>query len=227
MNEKMTKIVRIVIKGRFPVGTFFFIHPVYFKYSNGKNEVNFSNEYYTLFYQDSESFIANNGEKKDFKNNRFERKIQYIPDSNYKRDNNKMIKFALKFSKKLSFILGMDTESITQEYSGFDKEEKTEIVKKRFPFMPDEMAGINLMYIYCDKVKPYTVGDTKSELLAIVPLHYATNNTNENIFIYSPPSVYKELVNDKFDSMTITVLDSNGKYIPFDSGNINIECEIK
>ena len=81
------------------------------------------------------------------------------------------------------------------------------------------------MFIYCDKIDSEIVGDSRSELLCIAPLHYA-DESGDDLFVYNPPIIKKQLISSFIKDLTIKVLDHQGNYIPFDSGNITLECQI-
>ena len=112
-------------------------------------------------------------------------------------------------------MLGLDKEVIKYTFdSGFDCK-KREFVKKiklfHCPYLPDETVGINKMFIYRDKIDREIVGNSKRELLCIVPLHYA-NESGDNLFVYNPPIIKKQLISSIIKNLTIKVLHHQGNY---------------
>ena len=87
--------------------------------------------------------------------------------------------------------------------------------------------GLNKFYIYCDKLERVLVGDTSSELLAIVPINWAKQGEGSGELInYQCDKAKKKFKKILVSSLHISIRDSEGNLIPFDSGSVLISCLI-
>ena len=76
-------------------------------------------------------------------------------------------------SKKLAFILGFK-QSVLHFLQQIDNETINSTAQTIFSdYSPNVSDRLNKFYIYCDELERVLVGDTSSELLAIVPINWA------------------------------------------------------
>ena len=82
------------------------------------------------------------------------------------------INLTLTWSKKLAFILGFK-ENVVHFVQEIDNDPINSTVQTIFSdYSPDVSDGLNKFYIYCNELERVLVGDTSSELLAIVPINW-------------------------------------------------------
>ena len=83
------------------------------------------------------------------------------------------ISLILNLSEKLAFILGFKNQ-VLHFVQEIDNEAVNTTAQTIFSdYSPDVSDGLNKFYIYCDELERVLVGDTTSELLAIVPINWA------------------------------------------------------
>ena len=83
------------------------------------------------------------------------------------------INLTITLSKKLAFILGFK-QSVLHFLQEIDNETINSTAQTIFSdYSPDVSDGLNKFYIYSDELERVLVGDTSSELLAIVPINWA------------------------------------------------------
>jgi hypothetical protein len=119
------------------------------------------------------------------------------------------------YSPKLQYMLGLEYVDYSDDYAAYWGKRMTDI-----------MDGVNKMFVYCDEVEASIVGDSKSKLLAIVPIELNGQGTGQ-LFSYSPPSIPKKLIKSKITQLHIKLCDSSNRLIPFDAGTVNIECVVE
>ena len=79
--------------------------------------------------------------------------------------------------------------------------------------------GIDAIYVYSDIVQTQLVGDTSVPLLTIVPVE---GEYGKMVFReYSTP-VYTNLSTNIFSTIEIYLMDSAGRYIPFEFGKVTV-----
>lgn len=83
----------------------------------------------------------------------------------------------------------------------------------------DMSRGIDSIYLYSDIVETKLVGDTSAPLVGVIPL----NNEYGNMAYkeYASP-VYTNLSKNNFSTIEIYLMDSGGRYIPFEFGKVTI-----
>ena len=90
-------------------------------------------------------------------------------------------------------------------------------------YLPDVSDGLNKFYIYCEELERILVGDTSSELLAIVPIDWEKQgNGSGQLINYSADKAKKKFQKIIVSSLHISVWDGEGNLIPFDSGTVLI-----
>src|SRR6218665_1886436 len=82
---------------------------------------------------------------------------------------------------------------------------------------PDVNRGFTSMYLYCDVLEDFPVGDTKAPLLRIVPVTGKSCNIVHNI--YEKP-IYVPLQKKNFDSIEIDIRSDTVKAEPFEYGKV-------
>ena len=83
------------------------------------------------------------------------------------------ISLTITLSKELAFILGFK-QSVLHFLEEIDNETINSTAQTIFlDYSPDVSDGLNKFYIYCDELERVLVGDTSSELLAIVTINWA------------------------------------------------------
>src|SRR6218665_2460593 len=88
----------------------------------------------------------------------------------------------------------------------------------------DVNRGFTSMYLYCDVLEHFPVGDTKAPLLRIVPLTGKSNDILHNIY-EKPISV--PLQKKNFDSIEIDIGSDTGKPVPFEYGKVIVTLHFR
>ena len=109
------------------------------------------------------------------------------------------INLTITLSKKLAFILGFK-QSVLHFLQEIDNETINSTAQTIFSdYSPDVSDGLNKFYIYCDELERVLVGDTSSELLAIVPINWAKQGEGSGELInYQCDKAKKNLKNISF-----------------------------
>ncbi len=79
------------------------------------------------------------------------------------------------------------------------------------------------MYIYTNIIEPSFVGQTKSQLLRIIPLENpATNQIGSMKSVTFNPILFFPLRHLNFDMIVIQIRDSTGRFILFEFGKVKV-----
>ncbi len=123
-------------------------------------------------------------------------------------------------------ILGFSSNHL-----GFRFDNDTWIDTGEFPI--DITGGRNLLFVYCDIVEPQFVGDSKSNLLKLLPLTQRFKNgaiqemDNVKFKEVNQPQ-YRNVLNHIVDRITITLMSEIGEKIPFlGSGRTSVTLRFK
>ena len=84
------------------------------------------------------------------------------------------------YSPKLQYMLGLEQVDFNEKYTAYWGKN-----------LPDIMDGVNKIFIYCDQIDASIVGDSKSRLLAVVPIELDGQGSGE-LFTYSPAKHVKK-----------------------------------
>ena len=127
----------------------------------------------------------------------------------------------ITMSEKLAFMLGFsDTHHTFTDVN-------TSETSKFAEFLPDVSDGLNKIFIYCPELERVLVGDTSSELLCTIPIQWSGQGDDDGELIcFNPPKIKKAFKKANIDILHISLRDSIGELVPFDSGTVTIECLI-
>ena len=96
------------------------------------------------------------------------------------------IDLILTLSEKLVFILGFKKNVLHFEQK-IDSDPIISTAQTIFSdYSPDVSDGLNKFYIYCEELERVLVGDTSSELLAIVPINWSKQGEGSGELINYP-----------------------------------------
>lgn len=87
------------------------------------------------------------------------------------------------------------------------------------------LRGITSLFVYCDVIKPYIVGNVMAPLLRTVTFN--VKQYGEMIHVNYTNPMYLNLNQSYFDKMNITIYDSVGELIPFVEGLTTIILHFK
>ena len=93
-------------------------------------------------------------------------------------------------------------------------------------WLPDMSNGLDKMFIYCDQIQTSIVGDSKSQLLAIVPIKMEGKGSSA-LCTHTPPDVSRKLIKAKISELHISLYDTTNTLIPFFSGTVNVKCIVE
>ncbi len=117
----------------------------------------------------------------------------------------------IKVDRRLQHILGLKDAQLSNQ----------ETLAK---YPPDLRAGMTSLYIYCDIIAPQLVGDTRTNLLRVVPLR---GLPGEVIDIDYPNIHYGDLLVTKFSSVHITIKGVDGETMAFSYGKCLIKLHFR
>jgi len=110
----------------------------------------------------------------------------------------------VKFSYRLAALMGFDSE---QTFGGTD----THRSRKKH----DLVAGLSVVYVYCDLLEPILIGDTKAPLLRICNRPVQKTNKYRESYRAFNPIQYVPLQKKCFDTVTVQVMTDDGLVVPF------------
>jgi len=122
----------------------------------------------------------------------------------------------VKFSYRLAALMGFDSE---QTYGGTD----THRSRKKH----DLVAGLSVVYVYCDLLEPILIGDTKAPLLRICSRPIQKTNKYRESYRAFNPIQYVPLQKKCFDTVTLQVMTDDGLVVPFLDGKTVIVLEFR
>jgi hypothetical protein len=120
---------------------------------------------------------------------------------------------SIHISKHLQYMLGFDTNV-------FDTGIK--VVRAKYP--PDMRGGIDSLFVYCDLIVPQIVGNTKQQLLRIVPVSGTYGEVVDKVFV-APH--YVRLLKKKFSTIEMSINTDQNKPIMFQSGKTVIKLHFR
>jgi len=119
---------------------------------------------------------------------------------------------SLKFSEKLSIILGIGSDR--GEIINFSQDDITIF---RCPRAADINALIHTMYIYCDLCEYGFCGDIKAPLLRVLPLE---GEFGQTVYKDFPQPRFVPVRKCSFQSIEIHLCSDSGDFIPFEFGRV-------
>jgi hypothetical protein len=119
----------------------------------------------------------------------------------------------VQISKHLQYLMGFDRNV-------FDTGIK--VVRAKYP--PDMRGGIDSLYVYCDLIVPQIVGNTKQQLLRIVPVSGSYGQVVDKVF--AAPH-YVRLLKKKFSTIEMSINTDINKPISFQSGKTVIKLHFR
>lgn len=129
------------------------------------------------------------------------------------------VRVTIKLSEKLAFMFGFNNPIIELDLKDNDDFFVTG------NYLPDVSDGLNKIFIYCEELERSLVGDSSSELLTTVPLQWdAQGGGNGQLISFSPVKTKKKFKKADILSLHISLRDTTGELIPFDSGTVTIDC---
>lgn len=139
----------------------------------------------------------------------------------------------IDMSEKLSYMFGFknnhyEFDSTTSgTVDGKWLREKGMYASRFADYLPDVSDGLNKIFVYCTELERVLVGDTSAELLCTIPIQWSGQGRgNGELVCFSPARVKKLFKKDNIGVLHISLRDSIGELVPFDSGTITIECLI-
>jgi len=130
------------------------------------------------------------------------------------------------FSEKLKKVLGFKSEVIGKTFSfNVHKSGKSVTALGSQPSCLSR-AIPNQLYVYTDICEPYTVGDSQSALLRIVPI----NNSRVRLRYYSGSictDYYIPVLTHNFQTIVIDIRDEHGDPISFEYGTLTVTLHFK
>lgn len=105
----------------------------------------------------------------------------------------------VQLSEKLQYSLGFQELSFDKPYTVA-------------PYPPDMTTGLSSLFVYCDIIKPQLVGNTESPLIRTVPIK---GIYGEQIVKDFNPVHYVDLLNKRFDTVSIAIKDDTGAPVKF------------
>ena len=137
------------------------------------------------------------------------------------------INMVITLSQKLGFILGFK-QNVIHFIQEIDNTPINSTVQSIFSdYSPDVSDGLNKFYIYCEELERVLVGDTSSELLAVVPINWEKQGKgNGELITYQCDNSKKQFKKSLISSLHISIRDGEGNLLPFDSGTVLINCLI-
>lgn len=133
---------------------------------------------------------------------------------------------SIQLSKELSDILGFKKEKYFHVH-GVRKLDKKKVFSYEIlsEMKPDIRMNTNNLFIYCNLVEPYLVGDRKLNLLRTVPVEHNTNEQYVSKAFEMPR--YLRLSSEYFQSIEIKITNSLGENIQFEWGKVILSLHFK
>ena len=88
----------------------------------------------------------------------------------------------------------------------------------------DVTAGLDTMFVYCSLVSPQYVGDTKTNLLKIIPLRGTPGSIQQLDF---PNIHYCDLQVNRFSDVSFSIKGGDGANIPFNFGKVYVKLHLR
>jgi hypothetical protein len=120
--------------------------------------------------------------------------------------------YKLLLENTLSHILGFGGKTTVIHKSQFS------------PFVTDLSGGIQCLYIYCDIAGYQIVGDTKAQLLKVLPVEGKYGDTIYRTF---DVPTYHPIATKEFQDIKIDLRDDSGQKIHFNSGRVVVNLHIR
>ncbi len=117
----------------------------------------------------------------------------------------------IELDPRLQHTIGMKDSKIT---------EKETLAK----YPVDLKAGMDSMFLYCSLITPQLVGDTRTNLLKVIPLK---GKFGEVIDIDFPNIHYSDLLTNRFSSVELAIKGPDGEPIKFNYGKIYVKLHLR
>ena len=128
----------------------------------------------------------------------------------------------IQMSEKLQHILGLNSNKIETDTA--TRPVKTDVITEFTKTIPDINHGYNLLWVYSDIIEEQIVSDTKAPLLSTVK---TATQTEDNFLTYEPKTIDWLMPSaSRFQTITSSIHDINGRIIPFQYGEVVITLHI-